>query len=242
MRVGAGTEVGVEDIGVRPEFEREAKDFEDVAAHALAGFFRGCGEGREFVEGGNFLAGIGRDQAEAAVDGVTVGIDEAGEESLAFEIDALGVGRDGLRDFGEVADREDLVSANGNCFRVGILRVGGEDLGVEEDAVGGGSPELAGEEHGKRRDAAAREELHTVPRFVPINSAFPKGWRSARFEQKRNTYYTQCEHSPRLTAWSAEAGISASRAVFHPGLQNDLGASPAPRCDTDFQSRWRHWP
>ena len=67
-----------------------------------------------------------------------MGIDEAGKERFAFEIDALGVGGDGLRDFGEVADREDLVSANGNCCSVGILRIGGEDFGVEEDAVAGG--------------------------------------------------------------------------------------------------------
>ena len=60
-----------------------------------------------------------------------------GKRVLAVEIDALGVGRDGLRYFGKVTDGDDLVSANGDCFRVGILRVGGEDFGVKENAVGG---------------------------------------------------------------------------------------------------------
>jgi hypothetical protein len=64
-----------------------------------------------------------------------VGVDEAGEESFAFEIDALGRGGGGLRDFCKVADGEDCVSANGNGFRVGILGIGGKDFGMEEDAV-----------------------------------------------------------------------------------------------------------
>ena len=52
--------------------------------------------------------------------------------------DALGGCGDGLLDFAEVADRDDFVSAKGDGFRVGILRVCGENFGVEEDSVSGG--------------------------------------------------------------------------------------------------------
>src|ERR1019366_7806968 len=126
-------------------------------------------KGREFVEGGNFLAGIGRDQAEAAVDRVTVGIDEAGEESLAFEIDALGVGRDGLRDFREVADGEDLVPANGNCCGIGILRIGVEDFGVEEDAVGG--IVLSVQQRGGEKECCREQEKCEVSRCASQGSS-----------------------------------------------------------------------
>src|SRR5579859_3675113 len=58
-RVGAGTEVGVEDIGVRPEFQRKAEDLKYVAAHALARRSRGLSEWRKLVEGEYLLAGVG---------------------------------------------------------------------------------------------------------------------------------------------------------------------------------------
>jgi cystathionine beta-lyase family protein involved in aluminum resistance len=47
----------------------------------------------------------------------------------------------------EVADRNDFVAANRNRFRVGILRVSGEDFGVEENSFAGVflSPELGGQ-------------------------------------------------------------------------------------------------
>jgi len=66
-----------------------------------------------------------------------VGIDEAGEESFALEIDAFGVWGDGLRYFRKVADGDDFVSANRDCIGVGVLGVGGEDLGVEENSFTG---------------------------------------------------------------------------------------------------------
>ena len=84
----------------------------------------------------DFIGGVGGDEVESAVDGVAVRIDEAGEKSLAFEVDALGGGSSGFFHFLEIADGEDFVAANGDGFGVGILRIGGEDFGVEENFVG----------------------------------------------------------------------------------------------------------
>jgi hypothetical protein len=56
-------------------------------------------ERRKLRERENFVAGVGADQAESALDGVTVRVDEAGEQALAREVDALGGGGNGLFDF-----------------------------------------------------------------------------------------------------------------------------------------------
>ena len=79
MGVEADAEIGVENVGVRPELERQPENLKDVAAHTAAGFFGVGDEERKLVEGVDFLAGVGGDQVESAVDGVAVGIDEAGE-------------------------------------------------------------------------------------------------------------------------------------------------------------------
>ena len=112
--VSAGAEVGIEDVRVRPEGERKAKDFNDVAAHALARRFCVFNKGRELVEGVHFFGGIGGDEIDSAVDGVTMRVDEAGEKSLALEIDTFSVGGDGFGDFRESADGDDLVTAKGD--------------------------------------------------------------------------------------------------------------------------------
>src|SRR6266568_8524544 len=95
----------------------------------------------------DLLAGIGGDEAESAVDGMAVRVDESGEERFAVEIDALGVSGNGLHYFRQGADGDDLVSADRNCVGVGILRVGGEDLGVKENLlIGAGlGPKACGE-------------------------------------------------------------------------------------------------
>ncbi len=86
---------------------------------------------REF----HFVGGVGRNQVESAVDGVAVRVDEAGEQALAFQVDAFDVWRNGLCYVGKSANRDDLVAANGDSFGVGILRVSGEDFGVEENLL-----------------------------------------------------------------------------------------------------------
>ena len=82
----------------------------------------------------DFVSGIGGDEAEAAFDGVAVGIDEAGEKALALEVDALGIRGDRFQDFRQISDGNNFSGANGDSVCVGILRVGGENLGVIEDA------------------------------------------------------------------------------------------------------------
>src|SRR5580704_2423970 len=100
-------------------------------------FLRIFYEWRELLKSEYFVAGVGADQGESALNGVSVRVDEDGEQALAREVDALGGGGDGLVDFGEVADRDDFVTANRNRFGVRILRVAGEDLGVEENSLAG---------------------------------------------------------------------------------------------------------
>jgi hypothetical protein len=105
----------------------------------FAALFRVRDERRKLFERGYFLAGVGGDEAESAVDGVTVGVDEAGEKSFALEVDAFRVGGGGFcyffLHFGKVADGDDLVAANCDGFGVGILGIGGEDFSVEENPV-----------------------------------------------------------------------------------------------------------
>jgi len=63
MLVSAGAEISIEDVGVRPEGEREAENLEDVAAHAFAGLLGVFGKGRKLVEGVYFFCGVGGDEA-----------------------------------------------------------------------------------------------------------------------------------------------------------------------------------
>ena len=49
--VGAGAEVGIEDVRMRPEFQRQAENFENVAAHTAAGFLRFFDEWRQVLQG-----------------------------------------------------------------------------------------------------------------------------------------------------------------------------------------------
>ena len=63
-----------------------------------------------------------------------MGIDEAGEKALALEVDAFGVRGDRFQDLRQISDGNNFPGANGDSISVGILRVGGENLGVIEDA------------------------------------------------------------------------------------------------------------
>ena len=109
-------------------------DFDDVAAHAASGFLGLINESRKFGNRVHLVSGVGGDETEAAFDGVAVGIDEAGEKALALEVDALGIRRDRFQDLGQISDGNNFSGANGDGIGIGILRVGGENLGVIEDA------------------------------------------------------------------------------------------------------------
>ncbi len=133
--VRAGAEVAIENVGVRPELKGQAEDFEDVSAHAAAGLSGNFGKQWEFVERSDLVRGVGGDQAEPSINHMAMRIDEAGEEALAFEIDALGGCGNGLQDVGEVADGDDLVPAKRDGLCVGMLGIGGEDFGVKQNAL-----------------------------------------------------------------------------------------------------------
>jgi hypothetical protein len=83
------------------------------------------------------LTGVGRNQAETAVDRVAVGIDEPREKALAVQINALCVRGRRLHYLAQAAHREDCVAPNCHRLRVRILRVTGEDLGMKEDPLTG---------------------------------------------------------------------------------------------------------
>ena len=57
-----------------------------------------------------------------------------GEKAFAVEINTFGAGGNRLLDIGQISDGYDLVRPNGDGFRVGILRVRGEDLRVVKNA------------------------------------------------------------------------------------------------------------
>jgi hypothetical protein len=62
---------------------------------------------------------------------VAVRIYKSREEGLALEIHSFGTGRNGLKDFREVANSEDFSAANGYSVGIWILLVRREDLAVE---------------------------------------------------------------------------------------------------------------
>src|SRR5260370_33403017 len=66
---------------------------------------------------------------------MAVGIDETGKTGLAFEVHGLGACGNQLREFGKIADSNDLVAADGDSFAVRMFRFGGEDLAVVKDAL-----------------------------------------------------------------------------------------------------------
>ena len=137
LLVASAAEVCVENVRMRPEFERESGDFEDVAAQPASIFLCIVDEGGKLVESGDLVGGIGGDEVEATIDGMTVRIDEAGEEALTVEIDALAIGRDGLQSLrGRVPTATILSPRMRDGVGVGIVRIGGKDFRVEEDALG----------------------------------------------------------------------------------------------------------
>ncbi len=68
LLISSGAEAGVEDIGMRPEFEWHAKNFNNIPSHGLARLFRIFYKWRKLVERLHFLAGIGRNQGESSID------------------------------------------------------------------------------------------------------------------------------------------------------------------------------
>src|SRR6476661_7469998 len=98
---------------------------------------------------------------------MAVGVNESGEECFAFEIDALGVGGNGIHDFGQGADGDDLVSADGDGVGVGVLRVGGKNLGVKENLFVGGFLRRGGGEKKEYRNeeknpVTTQESAHAI--------------------------------------------------------------------------------
>ena len=82
------------------------------------------------------IADVGADQGESAVDGVNVAVDEAGEQGHAVQVGGFCVLGDGLLDVGVTADGDDFVASNGDGFGIGMFRFAGENLAVEENAIG----------------------------------------------------------------------------------------------------------
>ena len=70
-------------------------------------------------------------------------------------------------DFGQSADGDDLVPANGDGVSVGILRIGGENLGVKENLFvggflcrGGGEKKECGNE--EKNPVTTQESAHAI--------------------------------------------------------------------------------
>src|SRR6266852_160492 len=126
---GTSVELAIEFIDVGPGLQRQAENFQNVAAHSASGLFRLGREGRKLVERFEILTDLRRNQIDASFDGMAVGIDETGKKGLALEVHALGA-------FGKIADTNDLVAANSDGFGVRMFRFGGEDLAVVKDALG----------------------------------------------------------------------------------------------------------
>ena len=102
--------------------------------HAAPGFLGVRHEGSQFLDSIDPLGGIGVDEVETAVDRMAVRIDETGEEALAVEIGAGGVGS-GFCYFRQCANSKNLITTDGERLGVGILGIAGEDFRVEEDLV-----------------------------------------------------------------------------------------------------------
>ena len=62
LLVSPGAELGIEDVAVRPELERQAKNLKNVAAHALTRLLRLFGKWRKIIERLHFLARVSRNQ------------------------------------------------------------------------------------------------------------------------------------------------------------------------------------
>src|SRR5215471_9384617 len=102
--------------------------------HAAPRLVRFGDECLEFLEGIDLLGSVRIDQIEAAVNRVTVRVDETRKQALAAKIDARGAG---TRCFGlgQVANGKNLIPADGNRFRVGMQGIASENFGIEKDLV-----------------------------------------------------------------------------------------------------------
>jgi hypothetical protein len=142
-----------------------------------------------------------------------VGVDESGEEGLAVEVDALGGCGEGLGYFGEIADGDDLVAANRDRVGVGILWVGGEDLGVEENFFAGGSLRLERRSGGKKEEWRHEQKNEVTAGEASHSVAFPKTvLRSTK--QEAHTI-----HGERTAALFAADKIPSGPDRFHGGQQ-----------------------
>src|ERR1700692_4812198 len=87
--VRARAELGIQNVRMRPELQRQAQDLKHVAAHALARLFGLRCERRKLIERAHSLAGIGRNPAQSTINRVAVRIDKSRKKTLALQVDAL---------------------------------------------------------------------------------------------------------------------------------------------------------
>src|ERR1700692_1652196 len=83
----------------------------------------------------HFLAGIGGYQAKPAINRMAMRIDKSRKQTLAVQIDALRSRRNSPRRVKQTAHGNDLIAANGNRFRIRVLRIAGEYLRVKENPL-----------------------------------------------------------------------------------------------------------
>jgi hypothetical protein len=129
----AAAESRVQNVRVRPEFKWNSENLQNLAAHPLPRFFRFFGKRREVIELVQLFAAIGGDQTHATHHGVAVGIDESRKERFAAQIHALRACTGGLCHLGEISDRQDFLPTHGDGFRIRVVWLGCEYLGVIKD-------------------------------------------------------------------------------------------------------------
>src|SRR5581483_3491238 len=134
LLVRTGAEILIQLVRMRPEFQRQPKNFENIAMHAAPIFFRVGYERLKFWKRINLLGNVGINQIKSAVDRVAVRVDESRKETLAPKVDPQSIRR-GLLHFRKVSDRENFALAYSYGFRIRALRIGSEDLCVIENLI-----------------------------------------------------------------------------------------------------------
>ena len=133
----AVVEARAEVLDLAPVGGMHAADIEHVAMSRLAVVAPGAQAPFQFVEADLFVAHVRAGQLQAAEHRVRMGVDQAGHQALAAEIDDLAVAIGQGAQPGLVADREDPPVLHRQGLGEGLLRIGGEDPGVDHQQVGG---------------------------------------------------------------------------------------------------------
>ncbi len=133
----AVVESRAEVLDLAPVGGMHAADIEHVAMSRLAVVAPGAQAPFQFVEADLFVAHVRAGQLQAAEHRVRMGVDQAGHQALAAEIDDLAVAIGQGAQPGLVADREDPSVLHRQGLGEGLLRIGGEDPGVDHQQVGG---------------------------------------------------------------------------------------------------------